>query len=380
MFPHIQGILAFDTPYLGLAPGMVAHSIEGGHKVVANAYNTYSDVASMFGWGSKTEPAMNAAASSSANKAIGALPAPAVSSTADAAATPKWQSWGKYAMFAGAAGAVVAGGAAALYSQREKLSAGWQWAGDHLLFVGELFKPEFLRRRVENMEAACRERGTGWANFYTNLGKGARDGYGITASLAGKERTFCNLPVRVSKEGKQRQDLVDDAIDVIGQGMKWTKAVNDKAKDETTAHVSMFFPRDNPGFYALGEKSKQCLEAWVDQGWYQSSSGPTHLGKDQGVTLGEVGDGWEKPDYDDAGVKAKERERDQSSDNMHFEAENNLPTGWEGIDSHRPESNDNVDDEYRMRDADEELEDSVIIEKAADGRIPLPKSRADTGV
>lgn len=380
MFPHIQGILAFDTPYLGLAPGMVAHGLEGGHKVVSNAYNTYSDVANMFGWGSKAEPGMNAATSASTKKAIGALPAPATSSTADAAAAPKWQSWGKYAMFAGAAGAVVAGGAAALYSQREKLSSGWQWAGDHLLFVGELFKPEFLRRRVDNVEAACQERDVGWANFYTNLGKGARDGYGITASLAGKERTFCNLPVRISQENQRARETVAEENGVQDGGMQWIKAVNDKAKDETTGHVSMFFPRDNPGFYALGEKAKGKLASWVDQGWYQSSDGASHETKDEGATLGEVGDGWEKPDYEDAEVKAKERERDQAGYGTGFDDENFMANEWEGVESQRRDENEAMEDGFRMRDDVEDLEDSVIVEKAGDGQVPLPKPRGNTGI
>ncbi|KAI1611178.1 hypothetical protein EDD36DRAFT_443368 [Exophiala viscosa] len=351
MFPHIQGILAFDTPYLGLAPGMVAHGLEGGHKVVANAYNTYTEVASIFGWGSKSEPNI---ASSSKSKPVAALPAP-TSATADAAATPKWQSWGKYAMFAGAAGAVVAGGAAALYSQREKLTAGWQWASDHLLFVGELFKPEYLRKRVEGVEQAFKERGGGCANLYSNLGRGAREGYGITASVAGSERTFCNLPVTVTKDGKGTK-----AIEA-GDGFKWIKTINDKAVDETTAHTSMFIPRENPGFYALGEQAKECVTAWVDQGWYHASDGPTFLGKDRGITYGEVGDEWEKPDYNTEEVKAKERERDRYGGSYAYKDEN---------------------DEVRMTDEgleDEDLEDSVIVEKAAHGEVPLPKSRSDTG-
>ncbi|EHY52622.1 hypothetical protein HRR83_006884 [Exophiala dermatitidis] len=380
MFPHIQGVLAFDTPFLGLAPGMVAHGLEGGHKFVSNAFSTYNEVASMFGWGSKSEPNIATSRASSSR----ALPAPS-SATVDAAAAPRWQSWGKYAMFAGAAGAVVAGGAAALYSHREKLSAGWQWASDHLLFVGELFKPEFLRKRVENLEQGFKERGGGCANLYTNLGKGAREGYGITASVAGKERTFCNLPVYIGKDGKQmtRNDKTDGER---RPGMEWVKAVNEKAGDETVAHVSMFSPRDNPGYYALGERAKEFLAGWVDQGWYRASSGPTALGKDHGINYGEVGDGWEKPDYDAEDVRAKERERDRQDDRPTTEADMDvtLTREWDSVEMRRRSLDDpDDDDEVTMRDddhEDEDLEASVIVEKAANGDVALPTPKGATGL
>ncbi|RMD44964.1 hypothetical protein DV735_g161, partial [Chaetothyriales sp. CBS 134920] len=240
MFPYIHAILAFDTPFLGLAPGMVAHGLEGGHKMASNAYNAYTEIAGIFGWGSKSESNVRTeAAPASAAKA---LPAPVVSSTADAAAAPKWQHWGKYAMFAGAAGAVAAGGAAALYNQRTKITEGWSWAASHLLFVGDLAKPELLRRRVEALEKVMQEREAASANLYTLLGRGAREGYGVTSAVKGPERTFANLPVK-ARDGSGK------AVD--GAGMLWWAAVNEKAADETSAHMSMFTPRDNPGFYAL---------------------------------------------------------------------------------------------------------------------------------
>lgn len=268
MFPHVQGLLAFDTPFLGLAPEMIAHGLEGGHKVAANAYNTYNEVASIFGWGGKSGSTTPTAP---ATPPAGALPAPSAADVADAAASPRWQSWGKYAMFAGAAGAVAAGGAAALYSQREKISAGWGWASSHLLFVGDLAKAERLRQRVETVNKQCTERGIGAANLYTNLGRGAREGYGLTETLSGRDRTFCNLPAAV-KEGRGKP--TEQA-----SGMQWIKAINEKAKDETTAHTSMFYPRENPGFYSLGEASKEIIGSWVDQGWYESSTGPENEDK-----------------------------------------------------------------------------------------------------
>ena len=353
MFPHIQGLLAFDTPFLGIAPGVIAHGAEGHYKTASTAYNAFSEIASGFGWGSRSEPNV---ASSGPGKIAGALPGP--SSTGDAAAAPRWQSWGKYAMFAGAAGAVAAGGAAALYSQKDKLSAGWSWAWSHLEFVGCLSKGEELKKRVESVGRIGAERSIGSACFYTLLGKGASEGYGIvevsrTLKEGSSMRTFCSLPriVRESK-GEAQQAAV---------GLRWYRALNDKASDETWAHMSMFYPRDNPGFYSLGERAKQVVSDWVDRGWYESSEQRAE-GMGGGLTFGEVGEGWEKPDHDSEEVKAKEREKSFSHD-------------WEGLDG----AKDLDDDDVKMRDEalnedddenKENLGDSIIVDVAS--KTPLP--------
>jgi hypothetical protein len=346
MFPHIQGVLAFDTPFLGIAPGVVAHGAEGYSKKATNAYSTLSELATGFGWGSKSDPNV---VSGGSGKVAGALPAP--SSAVDAAAAPRWQSWGKYAMFAGAAGAVAAGGAAALYSQKEKLSAGWTWAYSHLEFVGVLYKGEELKKRVESVGSVGEERGIGSANFYTLLGRGASEGYGVvemTSALneGSSMRTFCSLPRRVREsKGETQQEAT---------GMRWYKAVNDKAGDETWAHMSMFYPRDNPGFYSLGERAKETITGWIDRGWYESSE-DRNDGTDGGMTLGEVGEGWEKPDHESEDIKAKERQKSVSLD-------------WEGLDGVKDLDDD---DDVKMRDelldqpndeSKEKLGDSIIVD------------------
>ncbi|RMZ85650.1 hypothetical protein DV737_g639, partial [Chaetothyriales sp. CBS 132003] len=347
MFPHIQAILAFDTPFLGLAPSMVAHQLEGGHKMASNAYNAYNEMAGIFGWGSKSESNVRTEAAS----ATKALPAPAISSTADAAAAPQWQRWGKYAMFAGAAGAVAAGGAAALYNQRAKITAGWSWASSHLLFVGDLAKPEILRRRVEMLEKAVQERGAACANLYTLLGRGAREGYGVTSAVKGPERTFANLPVK-ARDGNGRPVNARLVSGSVGQGMLWWGAANENARDETSAHMSMFTPRENPGFYAMARKSKDLIAGWVDEGWYNTSEKRPTAGPDEQAN--GLGEDWEKADLDD------EQDEDEDEDD-------DRAKGWEGLDGtkHSADDDDYHDDhddnKVRMRDEDK---DGVVVDKA----------------
>lgn len=171
----------------------------------------------------------------------------------------KATSWGKLAMYAGVAGAVAAGGAAA-YVNRGNITTGWSWASSHLEFVGCLMRSEELKTRMAAILAAQQDRGIGFANLYTVLGKGAS---GTGTSVAGgfvevggtdaKERTFCNMPLK----------------------LEWKKAfegtVNNKASDEVTAHMNMFQPRENPGFYRLAEAAKGKVVGWVEESWYAGS-------------------------------------------------------------------------------------------------------------
>ncbi|KAJ5627908.1 hypothetical protein N7490_010136 [Penicillium lividum] len=266
MFPHIQGVLAFDTPYLGIAPGVVSYGAEGHFRNATTAYNTFSEVAGLFGYGGKND------ASTGADTATAKEPPKALPASTDAAATPSWQRWGRYAMFAGAAGAVAAGGAAALYTNRQNLSAGFNWVSSHLEFVGCLARTSELRQRIAGLATVQDERGIKCVNFYTCLGKGASSL--VQTPEPGKQsfseriirsnfRTFCTLPPEV-ENGQQSPT----------PGLRWVKTINDQAPDETQAHVSMFISKNNPAYFDLLSEAGKTLVASIDVGWYNSSTTP----------------------------------------------------------------------------------------------------------
>ncbi|KAF2759018.1 hypothetical protein EJ05DRAFT_329656 [Pseudovirgaria hyperparasitica] len=255
MFPYIQAVLAFDTPYLGIAPGVVAHGAEGHWKKGQAAYNAYTNVASAFGWGGAKTPTTNSAidasrmlpSSTSINDVNG-----------DAAAAPLWQRWGKVAMFAGAAGAVAAGGAAA-YMNRDQISAGWTWVGSHLEFVGCLARGEELKKRLASLCRVSQAHELGFANLYTTLGKAVEDKSSSSwaAGVVGSDRTFCVIP---GDKSENRGFFIP--------------AKNDKATAETWAHMGMFDVKENPDYYDMGARARDLIVGWCLNSWYEEATPP----------------------------------------------------------------------------------------------------------
>ena len=247
MFPYFEGILAFDTPYLGIAPGLVAHGAETHWQTANSAYSAYNSVSNAFGWGGKGSGAAAAVDSSKMLSAGQAALDPAV----DAASVPAWQRFGKVAMFAGAAGAIAAGGAAA-YMNRDTIGSGFKWASSHLAFVSCLAKGEEMKKRINSIVELEREHNLGFADIFTCLGMAVEE------SKWAKERTFCSLP----KENSSTRAY-------------FHKAVNDKATTETLAHMSMFVPQENPGYYSMADKAKELIVSWIDESWYDDAEAPT---------------------------------------------------------------------------------------------------------
>ncbi|PNS17620.1 hypothetical protein CAC42_3015 [Sphaceloma murrayae] len=268
LFPSIQAVLAFDTPYLGIHPGVIAHGAEAQYQTASAAYKAYDQASKFFGGGggSRSSPAVDASR---------ALPPTNTSQSSGAAG-----GWGKYALFAGGAAALAAGAGAAYYG-RERITGGWKWVSGHLAFVGCLARGAELAGRLEETVGVCERFGIGFVDFYTVLGK---KGGGVGEVLG--ERTFCVVPKKKKKgkEGKERGESPakrrkvgtvegDEGDEDKGKSEKgkWIEAVNTKSEDEIAAHRAMFTPKDFPGYYKMGERARDLVANWVDKGWYEGS-------------------------------------------------------------------------------------------------------------
>ncbi|PNH40523.1 hypothetical protein VD0004_g6465 [Verticillium dahliae] len=254
MFPYVQGVLAFDTPYLGISPGVVAHGAEGHYTAASAAMTQLSGLGTAL-WGATPNKSASPGPANASRAPVAALPAPSSpggTTTQQQQQQNPWAKWGKIAAIAGGAAAVAAGGAAA-YMNRDQLTQGWTWATSHLEFVGCLAKGGELQKRVQYMTKVHQELDVGFANLYTRLGRGAAaKDVSVVGTVLGKDRTFCNLPKR-------------------GDAGVWKPAVNDKAEEETQAHMAMFERKNNPGYEALARDATDLIATWTRNAWYESS-------------------------------------------------------------------------------------------------------------
>jgi pimeloyl-ACP methyl ester carboxylesterase len=261
IFPLIQGILAFDTPYNGLARSMFVYGAFSNYQKVSNVFNAMT--------------ALSVAAPASIGRLAGnrrAAPAAAAVSSSAAGTSTAWQ---LLAVRTGTVGAIAAGGVAA-YMHREAIMKGvrniknlnrasvvegyhqgvgalgqglayinrgnvgrsFAWLSDHFTFVGSLLKQKELCRRLDRLAALG---GIGVHDFYCSLGE---NGYWSGGYFV-PERTFCAIP---SEEHPARA--------------LFERRVMAGAGDEVEAHVSIFRPEKNKGYENILERSARLVEKW----------------------------------------------------------------------------------------------------------------------
>ncbi|KAH8155176.1 uncharacterized protein LAJ45_00185 [Morchella importuna] len=147
MFPRIQGILAFDTPYLGLSPAMFAYGTDTKLRSASTTISQISTLASGLLASRAASEGANVVQKNKEADAAGRRPGPSSQSrssrsssgsrsrshsqsyreppapppaAAAAAAAGLWGGWGKVAAYAGAASILAAGGAIAYFNARKE--------------------------------------------------------------------------------------------------------------------------------------------------------------------------------------------------------------------------------------------------------------------
>ncbi|EPT03644.1 hypothetical protein FOMPIDRAFT_1035267 [Fomitopsis schrenkii] len=223
LWPNIVACIAFDTPYLGLHPFVFKNSATEVASYVQSARSTFSAFQS---YTSKTTTTTTTTAAAP-RAAITAPPMAAQTSTS------AWSKWAPAAFAVG--GALVAGAAAGTaYWKREELGIGYQWATDHMKYVGTLWDEGALHKRLDTLLSIERDMGVVFRTFYTFLP--------AVPPAHPDARTFIVLP-------KRETILAEHFIE----------ARNTLAEDEVKAHTGMFDSKTNDGYYELGLVTAQFI-------------------------------------------------------------------------------------------------------------------------
>ncbi|KIJ20310.1 hypothetical protein PAXINDRAFT_7558 [Paxillus involutus ATCC 200175] len=226
LWPRIIACIAFDTPYLGLHPFVFKNSATKAVEYASAARTVVSDAYSLF----------RGSESSAATTPTRALPQ-ITAAASESASTSTWAKWAPAAFAVG--GAVIAGAAAgAAYMRRDDVTSGYSWASDHMKYVGNLWDEKAMRERVENLLAAHTDHGIVFKIFYVTLP--------ASPPAHSNTRTFVVLPPRSSPVFRH-----------------YHPAPNCVAADEVQAHMGMFKPGSNDGYYQLGLGTAQIIREAV---------------------------------------------------------------------------------------------------------------------
>lgn len=286
LFPLIQGILAFDTPYNGLARSMFVYGAFSNYQKVSSVFNVMTALS-----------AAPAGLSMALKRGATSLPGAASSATGRRAlAGPAaWKTWQLVAVRTGTVGAIAAGGVAA-YVHREKIRDGVQrarslrrqdlvegynqgvdrlgqglayinrgnvgqsfaWLSDHVTFVGVLMKQQELSRRLERL---ARLQGVGVHDLYASMGE---NGYWSGGYFV-PERTFCAVPGSPEAEKeKDEKEKEKEAQPTAAAGALFSRHVVKNVEDEIQAHMGMFRPDKNEEYQLMVDKAGKLVIGWFN--------------------------------------------------------------------------------------------------------------------
>lgn len=158
-------------------------------------------------------------------------------------------------------------------------------------------RAEELKARLERVRQLREDKGVGFKDLITVLGKGAHTARGTTTTTtpvaggfaeiqdgAAAARTFCSVP-----RGERHGEVFE-------------RVVMNEAADEMGAHMTMFYPRQHAGYYGMSGRAAELVVSWVEEAW--CGGGEVEVGVEVdgggeggiGLGVGVGGEGFEEGD------------------------------------------------------------------------------------
>jgi len=216
LWPKIIACISYDTPYFGIHPFVVKHSVTKATEYANAATTVGSALLGSFA---------GLSAQKATQKQTPTKPTPQAPQSG----------WGWAPAIYAVGGAILAGAVAGgAYYKKDDLTQGLSWTTDHLQFVGNLWDEEALNQRVEALIDIEKERGVVFRTLYAILPPKPPEF--LTS------RTFIVLP----KYGNRSKD-------------HFLPARNGIAPNEVQAHTGMFLATTNDGYYQLGLTSVKII-------------------------------------------------------------------------------------------------------------------------
>lgn len=250
LWPRVVGVLAYDTPYYGVHPGVFKHGINkyAGYLQTAQSIGTFlapMGVGLAARWNSERQS--QAQSSSSTSSSNGNSTRDAGRSNEPAASARATSNWRTALMATGAVALASGAAASAAYFNKDKLNGAYGWVTDHLAFVSNLWDDNALRLRLDRLVDQPQIL---FHCYYTRLpasSRAANPPSQQTQTQVARDRTFIILPPRSARAAGS-----------------FTAMDNSSAADEVEAHISMFSAKHNPGYFELGLKTSGLIAVCLD--------------------------------------------------------------------------------------------------------------------
>ncbi|KAJ9477452.1 hypothetical protein PHBOTO_001028 [Pseudozyma hubeiensis] len=245
LWPRVIGVLAYDTPYYGVHPGVFKHGINkyAGYLQTAQTIGTFfapMGVGLAARWNSErqSQAQSNGGGSNSTRSTA------ASRNTDEAASSRAKGNWRSALMATGAVALASGAAASAAYFNKDKLNGAYGWVTDHLAFVSNLWDDNALRLRLDRLVDQPQIL---FHCYYTRLPSTSRAANPQLDATTARDRTFIILPPRSAR--------------CAGS---FTPMDNTKAVDEVDAHISMFSGKNNPRYFDLGLRTSGLIAVCLD--------------------------------------------------------------------------------------------------------------------